>query len=111
MADLSVLRQLSKLELVELASRLAFRIGGLPDEVVDEARIDAATKRCEAASAAVEMAFREFVRVQDIRARDIAEGRRSPADIGPATTAYGSAVRREREAFAQLGALRMGVER
>lgn len=111
MADLSILSKLPKPELVELAMRLAIRLGGLPDEAVDAARIDVAARRCEVASAAVEAAFREFCRVKDFRARDIAEGRRPSDDLIAATAAYAEAVRREREAFARLGALRMGVER
>ena len=110
MADLSILHRLSKPVLVELVSRLAFRLGELPDEAIDSARVDAAVKQCEVASAAVEAAFVEFVRVKDLRAHAIAEGHRPSADIIAATTAYGMAVRREREAFARLGALRMGTE-
>jgi len=111
MTDLAILFRMPKIELVELVRLLSFRLGGLPDEAVDEARFHAATKQAEEASAAVEAAFREFVRVNELRARDIAEGRRPCADIAAATTAYRIAVRRERETFARLGALRMGVER
>jgi hypothetical protein len=111
MVDLAVVGRLPKIELVELVSLLAHRLGGLPDEIVDEARFFAATRRAEAANAAVSEAFADYLRVRDLHERAIAEGRRSTLDVAGAALAYGRAAERERDAFARLGALRMEIGR
>ena len=112
MADLSVLTRLDRSELVELVSVLAHRLGDLSDATVAEARCHAATRRVEAAEAAVDAALTDYTRAKALHDRAIAEGRSSPlgAELGRLAVAYRAAHERSRKARAQLGRLRMETE-
>ncbi len=111
MADLAALAALPKIELVELIGLLSFRLGGLSDETIAEARFHAATKRAEMASAAVDEAAKAHVDALELHAAATARGLTPSLDLAGLSRAYRQALAREKEAYARLGAIRMGVDR
>lgn len=113
MADLSVLSNLGRAELVELASVLATRLGALADDALTEARIRAAERDVERRGKIVEGALADYVRTKALHDRAIAERRTSnlSGEIGRLTAAHRVACDRERKALRRLGRLRMEAGR
>lgn len=109
MADLSVLARLDRVELVELVSVLAYRLGDLPDRALAEARVRAAERHVDRLGVAVDALTADYVRTKALHDKAIAEGRSSTLgrDLSRLVEAHRVACDRERKARVRLCRLRM----